>query len=73
MIELLLINVPLFLFQYGLVSALELIRIGNFILATRVKGVESEMDKMTTAKFDPEEHQNNVYEAFAEFVAEFTL
>ena len=29
------------------------------------------MDKITTAKFDPEEHQNNVYEAFSEFVEEF--
>ena len=29
------------------------------------------MDKITTARFDPEEHQNNVYEAFSEFVEEF--
>ena len=30
------------------------------------------MEKITTRKFDPEEHQNNVYEAFVEFVEEFT-
>ena len=29
------------------------------------------MDKIHTNKFDPEEHQNNVYDAFAEFVEEF--
>ena len=30
------------------------------------------MDKISTVKFDPEEHQNNVYEAFVEFLDEFT-
>ena len=29
------------------------------------------MEKVSTHKFDPEEHQNNVYEAFGEFVEEF--
>ena len=30
------------------------------------------MDKISTVKFDPEEHQNNLYEAFVEFLDEFT-
>ena len=30
------------------------------------------MNKISTPKFDPEEHQNNVYEAFSDFVDEFT-
>ena len=29
------------------------------------------MNKISTQKFDPEEHQNNVYEAFVDFVDEF--
>ena len=30
------------------------------------------MEKITTRKFDPEEHKGNVSEAFCEFVEEFT-
>ena len=30
------------------------------------------MDKITIPKFEPEDHQLNVYEAFCEFVEEFT-
>ena len=41
----------------------------NFILATRINWG---MDKITTHKFDPEEHRGNAYEAFCEFVEEFT-
>ena len=29
------------------------------------------MDKVTTKKFDPDEHKNNVYEAFSDFLDEF--
>ena len=29
------------------------------------------MDKISTKKFDPEEHKNNVYEAFSDFLDEF--
>ena len=29
------------------------------------------MEKLVVKEFDPEEHQNNVYEAFLEFVEEF--
>ena len=29
------------------------------------------MNNISTPKFDPEEHQNNVYEAFTDFVEEF--
>lgn len=29
------------------------------------------MEKLTVPKFDPEDHQNNAYEAFVEFVEEY--
>ena len=30
------------------------------------------MDRVPTMKFDPEEHHNNVYDVFTEFIEEFT-